>query len=108
MTIPSDPKEDAQLLSNIIAGLAEHGLEGFEGPTPGTLFLKVKEHSVRFLRLEVQDYISFDELRHPEKSEVLILGSDKTRRSKSAKKVLEIVSTLRYRHRIYSNSWPGL
>lgn len=99
MTIPSDPKEDEKLLQRIIAGLAEQGLEGFEGPIPGTLCIKIGEHKVSFLRLEVQDYISFDELRHPE-TKVLILGPDKTRRSKTSKKVLEIVRTLRYRFRI--------
>jgi len=106
MTIPSDPKEDSKLLQQIIAGLAEQGLEGFEGPTPGTLHLKVKDLSVRFLRLEVQGYISFDELKHPAKPECTILGADKTRRSHTKKKVLEIVRTLRYRHRIYSSHWP--
>jgi len=108
MTIPSDPKEDANLLQRIIAGLAEQGLEGFEGSTPGTLYLKVKDLSVRFLRLEVQDYISFDELRHPAKPDCIVLEADKTRRSHTQKKVLEIVRTLRYRHRIYSSHWPGL
>jgi hypothetical protein len=118
MTLPSDPKEDAQLLSNIIAGLAEQGIEGFEGPTPGTLCMRIESQSmalsqrigqsdsvytIQFLRLEVQDYIHFNALHHPTTG-ALILGSDSTRRSKSAKKVLEIVSTLRYRHRILSRS----
>jgi hypothetical protein len=100
MTLPSDPKEDAQLLSNIIAGLAEQGIEAFEGPTPGGLFMKVGRHTVRFLRLEVQDYINFDQLWHTSSPDCLILGPDVTRRSKSSKKVLEIVRTLRYRYRI--------
>ena len=106
MTIPSDPKEDALLLKSIIAGLAEQGLEGFEGTTPGTLCLKVKGLEVQFLQLRVKEYINFNELRSTSNPEVLILGSDSTKRSKTARKVLEVVRTLRYRHRIYSSHWP--
>jgi hypothetical protein len=100
MTTLSDPKEDAQMIERIIAGLAEQGLEGFEGVFPGTLCLKVGEHTVRFLRLETAGYINFDQLWHTTKPGCLILGPDVTRRSKTAKKVLEVVRTLRYRHRI--------
>lgn len=102
MTFPSDPKEDVELIQAVIAGLAEHGLEGFKGPILGTLWMRVNGHPVQFLKLEVQGAIHFNELRNPT-SEAIILETDTTRRSKTKKKVLEVVRTLRYRHRIMTS-----
>ncbi len=102
MTRPTDPIEDTTLIRNLIAELANLGLESVEGTIPGTLNLKVGMGWIQFLRLEVSGVIQFDELKQPETGSI-ILPADSVRRSQTAKKVREVARILKIRHR-YVNS----